>query len=112
MTLSAWKIGYAGLVLLGISYGVVVLRGPHGISALREKRNQIQELEQRNEKLHREIEEQKMRIEGWRDNPDQQDIEIRQRLKLVKPGEKLFILQDERGNVHNGDVHKGDSRKP
>ena len=101
MRLSAWKVGYAGLVLLGITYGVVVLRGPHGISALQEKRNQIQELERHNEQLHRDIEAQKRRIEGSRYDPDQQDIEIRQHLKLVKPGEKVFLLQDGRGDVHN-----------
>ena len=106
MRLSAWKVGYAGLVLLGITYGVVVLRGPHGIAALRAKQNQIQELEQRNENLQRAIEEQKTRIEGWRSNPDRQEIEIRQRLKLVKPGEKVYILQDGHEPLHNVDPAK------
>ena len=104
MRLSAWKVGYAGLVLLGITYGVVVLRGPHGISALQEKRNQIQELERHNEQLHREIEAQKTRIEASRFDPNQQEIEIRQHLKLVKPGEKVFLIQDGRVDVHSNPV--------
>lgn len=94
MKLSRWKVGYATLVLLGVAYGFVVLRGPHGISGLAEKRSQIEQLEKENQKLHREIEEKRDRIIRLRENPADQELEIRQRLKLVKPGEKVFVLQD------------------
>ncbi|MDQ2898242.1 MAG: septum formation initiator family protein [Acidobacteriota bacterium] len=94
MKLSRWKVGYATLVFLGIAYGFVVLRGPHGIPGLAEKRSQIEQLEKENEKLHREIEEKRDRITRLRENPADQELEIRQRLKLVKPGEKVFVLQD------------------
>ncbi|MGI8989042.1 MAG: FtsB family cell division protein [Bryobacteraceae bacterium] len=94
MKFSRWKVGYATLVLLGVAYGLAVLRGPHGLPGLAGKRVQIEQLEKENEKLHREIEEKRDRITRLRENPADQELEIRQRLKLVKPGEKVFVLQD------------------
>ena len=95
MRISFWKVGYAFLILAGIVYGFVELRGPRGMPALMEKRRQVHELELQNQKLHREIEDQKMHIQRLRDDPAEQEQEIRQRLKLVKPGDKVFILQDQ-----------------
>ncbi|MDQ6704870.1 MAG: septum formation initiator family protein [Acidobacteriota bacterium] len=94
MKFSRWKVGYATLVFLGAAYGLVLLRGPHGIPGLVQKRSQIEQLEKENQKLHHEIEEKRDRISRLRDNPADQELEIRQRLKLVKPGEKVFVLQD------------------
>jgi cell division protein FtsB len=44
--------------------------------------------------MAREIEEKQQRIERLQDNPSEQEFEIRQRLKLAKPGEKIFVLED------------------
>ena len=59
--------------------------------ALIQKKKEIQELEQRNAELDREIEQQKQRIQRLRDDPTEQELEIRERQKLVRPGEKVYI---------------------
>jgi len=82
-------------VLLIAGYAVVALGGPQGIPGLIEKRKQVQELEKRNAALAREIEQKRARIDRLRDNETDQELEIRQRLKLVKPDEKVFMLQDQ-----------------
>lgn len=82
-------------VLLIAGYAVVSLGGPQGIPGLIEKRKQVQELEKRNAELAREIEQKRARIGRLRDNETDQELEIRQRLKLVKPDEKVFMLQDQ-----------------
>jgi len=58
-----------------------------------EKRRLIREYEKKNADLMRKIEEQRARIGRYSDSPSE-EMQIRQRLKLVKPGEKVFILQD------------------
>jgi cell division protein FtsB len=45
--------------------------------------------------IAREIEQKRARIGRLRDNETDQELEIRQRLKLVKPDEKVFMLQDQ-----------------
>jgi cell division protein FtsB len=82
-------------VLLIAGYAVVALGGPQGIPGLIEKRKQVQDLEKRNAALAREIEQKRARIGRLRDNEADQELEIRQRLKLVKPDEKVFMLQDQ-----------------
>ena len=86
--------GVAALLFLA-GYAFIALRGPQGIPGLLEKRQQIHELEKRNAVLAREIEQKRDRINRLRDNQTDQELEIRQRLKLVKPDEKVFILQDQ-----------------
>jgi len=88
------KVGYAVAVLLAASYAFVTLRGPRGIPALIEKQKQIQILEKENLGLARDIETRRERIKRLREDESAQELEIRQRLKLVRPGEKVFILQD------------------
>jgi cell division protein FtsB len=85
--------GAAALVLLG-GYAFIALQGPQGVPGLLEKRRLIREYEKKNGDMARRIEEQRARIGRFSDSPSSQEMEIRQRLKLVKPGEKVFILQD------------------
>lgn len=87
---------FAGLVALFAiaGYALIALQGPAGIPGLVEKRRQIQEYEKRNADLARKIEEERARINRFSDGKSDPDLEIRQRLKLVKPDEKVFILQD------------------
>jgi cell division protein FtsB len=79
-------------VLLAGSYALVTLRGPKGLPALYEKRTQIREMEQRNQVLSREIERKREHIRRLTDNPAEQELEIRERLKLVRPNEKIYII--------------------
>ncbi len=94
MKTPALKALYTLIVLTGVVYAFIVLRGPNGIPGLRARQALIQDYEQGNQKMAREIEEKQQRIERLQDNPSEQEFEIRQRLKLAKPGEKIFVLED------------------
>ncbi len=48
-------------------------------------------MEERNAKLDREIERMRDHIKRLETNPSEQELEVRERLKLVKPGEKVYI---------------------
>jgi len=95
MGLSFKKLAGAVVVLLIAGYAFFALQGSQGIPGLMAKRRQIQDFEKQNAALARKIEEQRGRIGRLRDSQSDQDLEIRQRLKLVKPDEKVFILQDQ-----------------
>ncbi|HYM05129.1 MAG TPA: septum formation initiator family protein [Terriglobales bacterium] len=88
------KFGYVLVVLVAAGYVFVTLRGPQGIPALKEKQKQIRTIEQQNADLAREIELRRERIHRLEEDDSEQELEIRQRLKLVRPGEKVFILQE------------------
>ena len=92
MKSSVAKLGYAVAVLIAASYAFVTLRG--GIPALIQKQREIRTLEKQNADLAREIEFRRERIERLREDESEQELEIRHRLKLVRPGEKVFILQE------------------
>jgi cell division protein FtsB len=86
------KLAVVMVTLMVACYAFFTLRG--GIPALLEKQQQVRQLEQRNAELARQIGEKRERIQRLRDSETEQELEIRQRLKLVRPGEKVFILQD------------------
>jgi cell division protein FtsB len=96
MRISAVRTAYAIIVLCGIVYAFVALRGPNGIPGLIEKRRLVQEYEMSNEQLQREIDQKQERIQRLQNDPGEQEIEIRQRLKLAGPGEKIYILDDKK----------------
>ncbi len=98
MKTSALKAIYTIIVLAGVVYAFIVLRGPNGIPGLRARQALIQEYEQGNQKMAREIEEKQERIKRLQDNPSEQEFEIRQRLKLARPGERIYILDDKKTN--------------
>jgi len=56
----------------------------------------VQEYEMSNEQLQREIDQKQERIQRLQNDPGEQEIEIRQRLKLAGPGEKIYILDDKK----------------
>jgi cell division protein FtsB len=88
---------FAGLVAVFaiVGYALVALQGPQGIPGLTEKRRLIHEFEKKNADLARQIEEQRARIGRFSDGKSDPELQIRQRLKLLKPDEKVFILQDQ-----------------
>jgi len=96
MKISAVRAIYALIVLAGIAYAFVELRGPNGIPGLIEKRRQVHQYEVTNEQLHREIGQKQDRIQRLQNDPEQQEIEIRQRLKFAGPGEKVYIIEDKK----------------
>ena len=82
------------VALVGV-YGYLALRGPQGIPALREKRGEIRRLEEENANLQRENQYRRDRIKKLEKSPSEQELEIRKKLKLVRPGETSFILPDQ-----------------
>ena len=90
----ALKTAYAIMVLSGVVYAFVSLEGPNGIPALLARRHQVAEFERQNQQILRENTQKEQRIERLENNPIEQEMEIRQRLKLAKPGEKIYILDD------------------
>jgi len=81
-----------GVVFTGVAlYAAVTLTGPHGVHALEEKQRLIQEMQKRNAIEAQKIERIKEHIKRLDGNPDEQEREIRERLKLVHPDEKVFI---------------------
>ncbi|HEV8041495.1 MAG TPA: septum formation initiator family protein [Bryobacteraceae bacterium] len=94
-------------------YGYLALRGPQGIPALREKWRQIRTLEEDNSNLQRENQYRRDRIKKLEENPSAQELEIRKKLKLVRPGETSFILPDQpKADQAKPDQAKPDQAKP
>src|SRR5436305_1022296 len=88
------RIAYsAAVVLLGV-YGYFTLKGPQGIPALMEKRRQVRLLEEENANLARENDLKRERIRKLNESAGQQEIEIREKLKKLRPGETEFILPE------------------
>lgn len=77
------------------AYATIMLRGPQGLSALAEKRREVRELEEKNANLMRDNEAKRHRIERLEHDRSAQEIEIRKRLKLQRPGETSFVLPDQ-----------------
>ncbi len=77
------------------AYGLVALRGPQGIPALKEKWDQIRQLEEQNANLQRENDYRRDRIQKLQGSQSEQELEIRKKLKLLRPGETTFILPDQ-----------------
>ena len=48
-------------------------------------------MERRNTDLNKEIEREREHIRRLNNNPAEQELEIRERLKLIRPNEKVFI---------------------
>ena len=87
----AIRLAYGMALMMAIVYAFFTMRGPHGIPAYVEKRQQIREMEERNAALSRENQLKREYIERLAENQAEQEIEIRRRLKLVKPNEKVFM---------------------
>jgi cell division protein FtsB len=86
------RFAYAVAFLLVSTYAYLTLHGPHGLAALSEKRAQIRGLEKRNGALAQEIERKREHIRRLAENPAEQELEIRERLKLAHPNEKIYII--------------------
>jgi cell division protein FtsB len=88
------RTGYIVVVGVAVIYGLVALRGPQGISALLDKRREVRMLEEQNAAQAAENERRRERIHRLEQNPTEQEMEIRKQLKLLRPGETTFILED------------------
>jgi len=75
--------------LAAVSYAFLAF--PRGIHAWQEAERQIAEKEKSNTVLVQDLERQKRRINRLANDPVEQELEIRRRLKLNRPNEKVFI---------------------
>ena len=94
MRLSLGKIIFGCVLLGGATYGIAMLRSTHSLATFEEKRRQIELLERENQELHRDIASRQSHLDRLQKNPDELKLEIQNKLKLVEPGSKQFILQD------------------
>ena len=83
------------IAALVATYSYLTFRKPQGLPALRGKWTEIRQMEEDNAALQGENEYRRKRIEKLRDNASEQELEIRKKLKLLRPGETSFILPDQ-----------------
>lgn len=95
--MSAWRmVGYTAIVVVAGGYAWFTLTGPHGVQALREKRQAVTALQEETSQLRQEIQRRRERIQKLKDSRAEQDLEIRRRLKLIRPGETYLLLPPEK----------------
>jgi cell division protein FtsB len=82
-------------LVVSLAYAFFTMRGPHGVAAYVEKRQQIHEMEDANATLSRENQLKKEYILRLERNKEEQELEIRRKLKFVKPSEKVFMKRPE-----------------
>ena len=75
--------------LAAVSYAFVAF--PRGMRVWQDKQRLIDEKEKTNTVLVQQVERQKERIRRLTDDAAEQELEIRRRLKLARPDEKVFI---------------------
>jgi cell division protein FtsB len=86
---------YALAALTLASYAILALAGPRGIAAWRDKERQSRTQEKRNAELARENEQSRERIRRLAADPAEQERVVKERLKLVHPGDKVYVLPDD-----------------
>jgi cell division protein FtsB len=78
--------------LIGLAaYATIMLRGPHGINAWAEKRQEIRALQEQNANLQRDINAKKERIEKLKNDPATQELEL-EKLGLVHKDDTQFKI--------------------
>lgn len=83
-----------GFALIG-AYALAQLRGPQGLPALKQQWTEIRQLEEQNANLQRENDYRRDRIKKLESSTSEQELEIRKKLKLLRPGETSFILPEQ-----------------
>lgn len=74
------------------AYATITLRGPQGIKALEERRQEIRALEEQNANLQRDIETKRQRVDRLKTDPSAQEVAIRERLGKVHAGDTDFKI--------------------
>jgi cell division protein FtsB len=92
MKASLTRFAYVLVFLVVVGYAFFAF--PQGMHAWQEKQRQIQAMEKRNDSLAKQVERQKEYINRLQNNLAAQELEIRKRLKLLHPEEKLYIMGD------------------
>ena len=87
---TAYTFGFSIVAI----YGAFALRGPQGLPALLEKHREIRQLEEQNAAAALENQRRRERIQRLETSTSEQEMEIRRKLKLLRPGETTFILPE------------------
>ncbi len=77
------------------AYATIMLRGPQGLSALSEKRQEIRSLEEQNANLQRDIDAKKLHIQKLKTDPSTQEVEL-ERLGFVHRHDTQFKVTGQR----------------
>lgn len=88
------KSGFLVALLAIAACALIAFRGPQGVNALMEKRREIRDLQEQNADLARENQLMRERISRLQSSRAEQELEIRNRLKLVRPGDTTFVLPE------------------
>jgi len=94
MTTALKKITCGLLLAAAGGFAYIHLKGPHGIPALREKHEAIQEVEEQNRLLRLQNSQLRQRNEDLQ-KPEVIEMEIRRRLHKLRKGEKDFKIPEE-----------------
>src|SRR5438477_12585873 len=84
------RFAYVIIFLVVVTYAFFAY--PKGMHAWQDKQRQIQEMEKKNAVLAQEVERKKEHVGRLKNNPSDQELEIRKRLKLLRPDEKSYIV--------------------
>ena len=94
MTPAVRKLTLTAALIGAGAFAVYTLQGPRGIPNFLERREEIRRLQMQNADLQRENERKREQIERLRSSDSEKDRVIRERLKLLRPGEKTFIIHE------------------
>ncbi len=72
------------------SYATIMLRGPHGLRVLAEKRAEARRLEEENADLQHDLDKKQKRIEKLKNDPSAQETEVKKVLGYQRPDETVF----------------------
>ncbi len=72
------------------SYATIMLRGPHGLRVLAEKRAEARRLEEENADLKYELQKKQKRIEKLKNDQSAQETEVKRVLGYQRPDETVF----------------------
>ena len=92
MKASLTRFAYVLVFLVTVGYAFIAF--PQGLHTWQEKQRQVRDMEKRNDGLAKQVERQKDYINRLQNNPAAQELEIRKRLKLLHPNEKVYIMGD------------------
>lgn len=94
MKLPFGRVAFLAIFLAVVSFAFVTLRGSHGIPALLEKNRLVQEKEASNTRLANEVERMRDRVQRLANNPAEQELEIRRRNRLMREGEREYVVPE------------------
>lgn len=87
-------VGPLAVVALAI-FLVAAMKVPLDLTSLGVKNDRIRQLQEQNAALSNDIKARTERIEKLSNSPSGQELEIRKRLKVQRPGETIIILPDQ-----------------